>query len=72
MFRRVMFGTLEKEENRTLKDLSGREVAVLMPLIILMFYIGFHATPFLKEVGKSSDQVVEKILLSTNPGISQK
>ncbi|MFK7921429.1 MAG: NuoM family protein [Bacteroidia bacterium] len=59
MFRRVMFGELDKEENRQLVDLNGREVAVMMPLIILMFWMGLYATPFLKQIGFSSDKVVE-------------
>lgn len=62
MFRRVMFGALDKEENRKLVDLNGREVALLMPLIILMFVMGLYATPFLKEINRSSDKVVEYVL----------
>ncbi|MEO0470458.1 MAG: NADH-quinone oxidoreductase subunit M [Bacteroidota bacterium] len=59
MFRRVMFGELDKEENRQLIDLNGREVAVMMPLIILMFWMGFYATPFLETIGQSSDSIIE-------------
>ena len=62
MFRRVMFGELDKEENRQLKDLNFREVLVMTPLIILMFWMGFYATPFLKQISFSSDRVVENVL----------
>ncbi|MCS7072928.1 MAG: NADH-quinone oxidoreductase subunit M [Bacteroidia bacterium] len=62
MFRRVMFGELDKQENKELTDLTKTEVAILVPLVILMFVIGFHATPFLKEIGKSSDVIVQTVL----------
>lgn len=72
MFRRVMFGTLDKEENKSLTDLNSREIGILIPLVVLMFYIGFHATPMLKEIGKSSDRVVEKVLNAQNTHFSGK
>lgn len=72
MFRRVMFGELDKEDNKSLKDLNLREIGILLPLIALMFYIGFHATPVLKEISKSSDRVVEKVIAAQKTNYSQK
>lgn len=40
LFRRVFAGPLDRAENRTLPDLRRREVAVLMPLVVLMFVFG--------------------------------
>ncbi len=37
MFQRVMFGKITKPENEKLKDLSAREIAVLVPMVILIF-----------------------------------
>jgi NADH-quinone oxidoreductase subunit M len=62
MVRRVFFGHLDKQENGALTDLNFREVGVMLPLIILMFVIGFHATPFLIEINRSSDQIVQQVL----------
>ncbi len=59
MFRRVMFGALDKEENKKLTDLNGREIAVLMPLVILMFWLGFNSGPWLEEIGKSSKNILQ-------------
>ncbi|MEZ4828060.1 MAG: NADH-quinone oxidoreductase subunit M [Bacteroidia bacterium] len=64
MFRRVMFGQLDKDENRSLEDLSGREMSVMLPLIVLMFWMGLYATPFLKQIAPSSKIVVEQVLES--------
>ncbi|MBN2008428.1 NADH-quinone oxidoreductase subunit M [candidate division KSB1 bacterium] len=40
MVQRVFFGPLENEKNKALKDLSLREMIVLVPFIIAVFYIG--------------------------------
>ncbi len=40
MFQRVMQGPLDRPENQRLTDLTKREIVVLMPLVILMFWIG--------------------------------
>jgi NADH-quinone oxidoreductase subunit M len=62
MFRRVMFGELDKEENRNLSDLNRREVLVMAPLVILMFWIGLYATPFLKQITPSSSRTLEYVI----------
>ncbi len=53
MYQRVMFGPVTKDENKNLKDLSVREVAVLLPLIILMFVMGLFPNLFLKYTESS-------------------
>jgi len=70
MFRRVMFGELDKEPNIKLKDLDGREIAVLLPLTILMFIIGFHATPFLKHISLTSDVVVANVVKAVSQNVA--
>ncbi len=70
MFRRVMFGPLDKEENRQLTDLTRAEVAILLPLIALMFLIGFWATPFLQEIGRTSDALVQGVIQATTPTVA--
>jgi NADH-quinone oxidoreductase subunit M len=65
MFRRVMFGELTSDENRGLKDLTRREVLILMPLTVLMFVIGVYAMPFLSQIGTSSDAIVQQVLQAT-------
>lgn len=61
MFRRVMFGPLDKEANKQLTDLTAREIGVMVPLVILMFWMGFNATPFLKLINPSSDKIVDEV-----------
>jgi NADH-quinone oxidoreductase subunit M len=42
MFQRVMQGPLDRPENRSLRDLNFREVMTLLPLAVLMFWIGVY------------------------------
>ena len=70
MFRRVMFGQLDKEENKNLKDLNTREVGIMLPLILLMFLLGFYATPFLEEISLSSDIIVSRTLEAMNEAVA--
>jgi NADH-quinone oxidoreductase subunit M len=61
MFRRVMFGALDKEENRKVTDLTRNEIWVMIPLVLLMFYMGFNAGPFLKQIDNSSVVILKHI-----------
>lgn len=61
MFRRVMFGTLDKEDNRKLTDLTRNEVWVMVPLVLLMFWLGFNSGPFLKQIDNSSVVILKNI-----------
>ncbi len=47
MVQRVMFGEITRAENRTLPDLSLREKAILLPILILVVWIGLYPRPFL-------------------------
>ena len=46
MFQKLFLGEVDKEENRKLKDLNGREIATLVPLLALIFWIGLYPKPF--------------------------
>jgi NADH-quinone oxidoreductase subunit M len=50
MFQRVMFGEVVKEENKKLKDLSLREIIVLLPIIFFIIQIGVYPKPFLSRM----------------------
>jgi len=47
LYRRVIFGKLEKPSLQNLTDLSAREVAILAPLVVLTVYYGIHPGPIL-------------------------
>ena len=61
MFQRVMFGPVDQEANRGLPDLSGREIAVLLPLVALIVWIGVYPAPFLARTEPSVERFVERV-----------
>jgi NADH-quinone oxidoreductase subunit M len=50
MFQRVMFGAVTHEENRGLKDLNPREIVILVPIIILIIWMGVFPQFFFKRM----------------------
>jgi len=50
MLQRVIFGKVTKPENAKLVDLSIRERLVLIPLVVLIFWIGIYPKPFLTRM----------------------
>jgi NADH-quinone oxidoreductase subunit M len=67
MYQRVIFGPLDREENRTLEDLGRREVAVLVPVLVLCFVMGLFPTPFLRRIQPSVERILARVQPSQVP-----
>ena len=70
LYQRVMFGRLDRDENRTLTDLNLRELMMFVPLIILAFWIGLYPKTFLDYLHDPVNQIVERVrpeLIEMNP-----
>jgi NADH-quinone oxidoreductase subunit M len=63
LYQRVMFGRLDNPANQVLADLSPREWATFLPLLVLVFWIGLAPKPFLRLIEKP----VEKVVRLANP-----
>jgi NADH-quinone oxidoreductase subunit M len=61
LYQRVFWGKVTHEANASLRDLNGREVATLAPLIALCFWIGVYPRPFLDFLHKPAAQIAEKV-----------
>lgn len=46
MVQRVFFGNINNPENENLKDINWREILVLYPLVIMIFWMGLYPKPF--------------------------
>jgi NADH-quinone oxidoreductase subunit M len=61
LYQRVMFGKLENPLNKVLPDLSLRELATFVPLIILAFWIGIYPTFFTRYLDEPVNSIVERV-----------
>ena len=68
MFQRVMFGKVTKPENEKLKDLSAREVVILIPMVIMIFLMGIYPKLFFSKM----DVTVENFLKDVKGRIEMK
>jgi NADH-quinone oxidoreductase subunit M len=58
MVRRVFFGPITNPHNEELEDLTPREVGVLLPLVVLIFVIGFFPTSFTRPMTASVESLI--------------
>lgn len=65
-YQRVMFGPIDKPENRALLDITLREIFVLLPIAIMMFVMGIYPKPFLSRMEPS---VLEFLSAKSEPRI---
>ena len=59
LYQRVMFGGNDNPENHSLTDLSLRELATFIPLIILAFWIGLYPRTFLQYLHEPVNEIVD-------------
>ena len=60
-FQKLFLGPVDKDENRKLLDLDAREILVLVPLLILIFWIGLYPGPFFDLMGPTVERLVESL-----------
>jgi NADH-quinone oxidoreductase subunit M len=58
LYRRVVFGALEKESLKSMLDLNTREKLTLYPLIALTIFFGVYPAPILDATAASVDNLV--------------
>ncbi len=61
MYQRVIFGKVTKPENSKLTDLTLREKVILIPLVILIFWIGIYPRPFFDRIEPAVRDVITRL-----------
>ena len=71
MVQRVFFGKVTNAKNRSLTDLSWREIGLLAPLLFLMVYMGVYPRPFLERSDASVKQIQERVVRQAGGTIAE-
>jgi NADH-quinone oxidoreductase subunit M len=66
-YERVMWGPIKKAVNATIMDLTAREVAVMVPLLALMIFMGLYPRPLLNRMAPSVDAFLSRVHASRGP-----
>ncbi len=68
LYRKSFFGEITNEKNRNLKDLNGRELVALVPLVVLVVALGVYPKPILEPIDAS---VKKMIVLMQKKAVTQ-
>jgi NADH-quinone oxidoreductase subunit M len=61
LYRRVVFGSITRDDVRAMLDLSPREVAFFAPMIALVLWMGVYPNSFLKPMQPSIAKLIEHV-----------
>lgn len=61
LYQRMFFGEITNEKNKLLPDLSAREWAYMLPLVLMSLWIGVYPGPFLRFIEKPVNAVVRQL-----------
>jgi len=60
-YQRFIFGEMTNKKNLELPDLSKREIAVLVPVVIMIIWIGVYPKIFLDKTEASVEQIIQRV-----------
>ncbi len=59
LYRRVVFGVLDKPQLKTIADLNRREMIILAPLVLLVIYYGVQPAPILDAFAAPTEALMK-------------
>jgi NADH-quinone oxidoreductase subunit M len=65
---RMFWGQVTHEENKTLTDINRRETVAIVPLIVMVFWIGFYPKFFLDKINPAVDSFVTDFTVRYHEG----
>jgi len=65
-YERMFTGPVTNEANKGLKDLSAREIAILVPLAALIVFLGVYPKPALDRIEPAVENIIERIEEATD------
>ena len=61
LYQRVYFGKVTNPKNEKLADLTPRELATFIPLVVLAFWIGLYPKPFFQILEQPVNEIVQMV-----------
>jgi NADH-quinone oxidoreductase subunit M len=61
MVQKIIFNSLDRRENRLAGDLNAREIAILVPLVVAILWLGIFPRPFLDRMEPSVRNLLEEV-----------
>ena len=71
MYQRVIFGVVTKDVNLRLPDLSGREWAILLPILALIVWIGVYPSTFTGLTEASVEALIAQVQAKASASAAQ-
>jgi NADH-quinone oxidoreductase subunit M len=68
---RVIYNKLDKAENEKLPDLTPRELAVLVPLLAGILWIGIYPRPFLRRMEPAAQHLIDTVKPGPKPAAAR-
>ncbi|HEY5021313.1 MAG TPA: hypothetical protein VII30_02375, partial [Gemmatimonadaceae bacterium] len=58
---RILFNPLDKPENTHIPDLNRRELAMLVPIVAVIIWLGVYPAPVLRRMEASSRLLISRV-----------
>lgn len=68
LYRRVIFGQLDKPKLMSIQDMNVREIVIIVPLVALIILFGFYPSPILDVTAVSVKNLVANYEAAIQPG----
>src|SRR3546814_17482435 len=59
LYRRVVFGPLVRDDLKNIADLSRREIAIMVPLVVMVMWMGIYPNAFLGPMHVTVEALLE-------------
>jgi NADH-quinone oxidoreductase subunit M len=61
LYRRVVFGVLQKDSLKSITDITPREAVTLVPLVIATLFFGIYPVPIMEAISASVDGLITQV-----------
>jgi NADH-quinone oxidoreductase subunit M len=68
---RILFNPLDKPDNEHIPDLNKRELALLMPLLAVIIWLGVYPAPVLRRTEASAQLLINRVEGQSAPRVSE-